>query len=82
MPALTCLEVVRALIWLGLRGVSIPDRIIAFALEEDFSKYRESSLYAVACALIHAAEEASILIRSERYLRPPMFQVTATTATP
>jgi len=66
MPALTNVEVVRALLWLGMRGVAIPDRVIAFALEEDFTETPSSHPYAVACALIDAADEALVLIGGER----------------
>lgn len=69
MPALTNAEVARALLWLGMRGVAIPDRVIGFALEEDFSDTAHANPYAIACALLDAVEEASVLLASER--RPP-----------
>lgn len=69
MPALTNVDVVRALLWLGMRGVAIPDRVIAFALEEDFTETPASHPYAVACALLDAADEVLVLMGSER--RPP-----------
>lgn len=66
MPTLTNVDVVRALLWLGMRGVAIPDRVIAFALEEDFTETPASHPYAVACALLDAADEALVLMGSER----------------
>lgn len=69
MPALTNVDVVRALLWLGMRGVPIADRVIAFALEEDFSAAPPCHPYAVACALLNAVDEALVCIENER--RPP-----------
>lgn len=73
MPALTNVEVIRALLWLGMRGVVIPDRVIAFALEEDFAEAPSSYPYAVACALLDATDEASVLIASERRPQQPLY---------
>ncbi len=66
MPALTNVDVVRALLWLGMRGVSIPDRVIGFALEEDFSETPQSHPDAVACALLEAADKALVLMERAR----------------
>lgn len=66
MPTLTNVEVVQALLWLGLRGVTIPDRVIAFALEEDFTETPASHPYAVASTLLDAADKALVLIGRER----------------
>lgn len=69
MPTLTNVDVVRALLWLGFRGVFIPDRAIGFALDEDFSDLPTTDPYLAACALLDAADEALILLSRER--RPP-----------
>lgn len=82
MPALTNVDVVRALLWLGLRGVSIPDRVIAFALEEDFADCPSSHPYAVACALLEAADETLVLIGSERRPQQPIYRAAAANAAP
>ncbi len=66
MPALTNVDVVRALLWLGLRGVVIPERVIGLALEEDFSDTPQANPYAIACALLDAVEKASVLLARER----------------
>jgi hypothetical protein len=70
MLALTNIDVVRALLWLGIRGVFIPDRTISFALEEDFSGLATNDPYLAACSLLDAADEALILVGRER--RPTM----------
>ncbi len=67
MSALTNVDVVRALLWLGMRGTLIPDRVMSFALEEDFSTCPQQQADAVACALLKAADEALIVIGNERY---------------
>lgn len=66
MLTVTNVEVTRALLWLGMRGVAIPDRTIAFALEEDFSDSPQANPYAIACALLDAVEEASVLLAGEQ----------------
>lgn len=66
MSTLTNVEVVQALLWLGLRGVTIPDRVIGFALEEDFTDASSSHPYEVACALLDATDDTRVLLGSER----------------
>ncbi len=66
MPALTRTEVVQALLLLGGRGVSIPPKVVGFALEEDFSTLLTTHPFVVASAMIVAMKETTALLERVR----------------
>ncbi len=65
MPSLTNIAVVRALLELAVQGIEIPDRVIGFALEEDFSGLPAKDSWAMAHALVIAAKMTPQVIRWE-----------------